>query len=128
MDKEQRVYCQARECTKTVYKRIHVVEHQGSVMVLGSQCYGKLYRGHEKQEALFTGQSSRSLTAEERTMLAENTAELVAQFEAERHAVEQERRSAEIENLRVAEEAKRHIGQQPPLFKACPTTTQLFQL
>jgi len=90
VDKDSRVYYQAPDCNRTVYKRIHVVEDDGEILVLGSQCYSILYdnEGRAKDYSYFTGTESRKLTAEERNLLLENTRKLIAQFESEKKETE----------------------------------------
>ena len=39
---ERRINCQAPGCGRSVYKRIHVVQENGALQVLGSECFKKL--------------------------------------------------------------------------------------
>ncbi len=43
VEKEQRIRCQQPGCNHTVYKAIHVVDEQGTLLVLGSTCFAKQY-------------------------------------------------------------------------------------
>ena len=81
----ERVLCGQPECGHSVWKAIHVVKDGTELLVLGSTCFEKRY-GYGN--ALGTphyggGGDSRKLTSEERQLLAENTAELLARFEEE---------------------------------------------
>jgi len=82
---EERVFCGQHGCGHTVWKAIHVVKDGVDLLVLGSTCFQKRYGNGP---ALGTpqyggGGESRKLTSEERQLLAENTAELLARFEEE---------------------------------------------
>jgi hypothetical protein len=79
-----RVSCQAEGCGHGVYKRIHVVRHDGKVGVYGSDCFDKLF-GFLLPNAKprYGGGDGRELTPDERLMLVENTERLLAQFETE---------------------------------------------
>lgn len=84
VDKSARVYCQAPECTRTVYKQIHGVSDNGSIVVLGCKCYEVLYGGMEKSDVPFySSRKNRLLTDEERTLLLENVLLLIEKFEDE---------------------------------------------
>ena len=43
VEKEKKVRCCAPECNKSVYKRIHIVEDNSEIIVLGETCYKILY-------------------------------------------------------------------------------------
>jgi hypothetical protein len=85
VDKDSRVFCQSPECNKAVYKRIHVVDEDGRILVLGSHCYSKLYEGSivDGEPTYFFGTNGRKLTEEERNLLLENTRLLIEKFENE---------------------------------------------
>jgi hypothetical protein len=84
VDKADRVACQATGCGHAVYKRIHVVRHDGKVCVYGSDCFGKLFANLLPNASPRYGTSDgRELTLEERRLLVENTERLLAQFEVE---------------------------------------------
>jgi hypothetical protein len=83
--KNDRVVCQAQGCGHSVYKRIHVVQSDGVITVLGSECFKKLF-GESLTVPNYGGAEGRLLTQEERLLLIENTARLIEQFEAERQA------------------------------------------
>lgn len=80
VDKADRVVCQAEGCGHGVYKRIHVVRHDGKVGVYGSDCFDKQIP-HAKPR--YGGGDGRELTPGERLMLVENTERLLAKFETE---------------------------------------------
>ena len=80
--REKRVICQSEGCGHSVYKRIHVVRANGKLIVLGSECYAKLF-GASSKEPYYSSSAGRSLTEDERRMLLENTEELVSRLEQE---------------------------------------------
>jgi hypothetical protein len=87
VDPADRVVCQAEGCGHSVYKRVHVVSSGGELHVYGSDCYAKLFGGNPAMARPHYGSSdARVLTDAERALLAENTARLIEQFEAERQA------------------------------------------
>lgn len=98
VDNAQRVRCQNSGCGHSVYRAIHVVRNGGELLVLGSTCFAKRYGSAQALgSASHGGGTGRLLTEQERELLAHNTAELVARFEAE------ERRKAEERAAFVAE-------------------------
>lgn len=109
--KAHRVICQAPHCGRHVYKRIHVVNDDGRVTVLGEQCYSKLYLGGApatNTTSKYTGAESRELTPEEIDILLANTQALIQAFEDEaQQQLEQKRAEAEaLERLREEERLK----------------------
>jgi hypothetical protein len=111
VDRVDRVACQAAGCGHSVYRRIHVVRHDGTLGVYGSDCFARLFSGLVNHEPRYGGGAGRDLTAEERRMLVENTARLIAQFEVEQQqALEQarlRRAQAEVLERAAAERAER---------------------
>lgn len=111
VDRAERVACQAADCGHSVYRRIHVVRHDGTLGVYGSDCFARLFSGLVNHEPRYGGGAGRDLTAEERRMLVENTARLIAQFEVEQQqALEQarlRREQAELLERAAAERAER---------------------
>ena len=85
VEHEDRVQCGQPGCGHSIYRAIHVVRDNGSLIVLGSTCFAKRYGSAATLgTARFgTGDGGRKLTAEERMLLVDNTAELLARFEAE---------------------------------------------
>lgn len=83
VDQEKRVKCCGPDCKAYVYKRIHVVKTDDGVKVLGSTCYRGLF-GNKKEYPKYTGGFARTLTEEERNLLAENTQKLIDKFENEK--------------------------------------------
>ena len=112
-----RVVCQAPGCKHPVYKRIHVVQKDGQLTVLGSECFKKLFGEGNSAPSYGTGEG-RLLTPEERQLLVENTARLIAQFEAEHlAALEKARLAAGLRarlaaNQQAAAEAARGAAEQ----------------
>ena len=104
-----RVVCQAPGCKHPVFKRIHVVQKNGQLTVLGSECFKKLFGEGHSAPSYGSGEG-RLLTPEERQLLVENTARLIAQFEAEHQAaLERARLAAEQQ---VADEAARRAAEE----------------
>jgi hypothetical protein len=85
VDQDLKVYCQADGCTATVYKRVHVVDENGVIKILGGTCYSKIYGDSEYEQRFshYTGIESRKLTPEEREMLLNNTEALIERFAAQ---------------------------------------------
>jgi len=85
VEHEDRVKCGQPGCGHSIYRAIHVVKDSGSLVVLGSTCFAKRYGSPATLgTARFgTGDGGRTLTAEERMLLVDNTAELLVRFEAE---------------------------------------------
>ena len=98
-----RVVCQAPGCKHPVYKRIHVVQKNGQLTVLGSECFKKLFGEGHSAPSYGSGEG-RLLTLEERQLLVENTACLIAQFEAEHQAALERARLAAERRARLAAE------------------------
>jgi hypothetical protein len=104
-----RVVCQAPGCKHPVYKRIHVVQKDGQLTALGSECFKKLFGEGHSAPSYGSGEG-RLLTLEERQLLVENTARLIAQFEAEHQAaLERARLAAEQQAAHRAAEQRRQV-------------------
>lgn len=88
VEHEDRVQCGQPGCGHSIYRAIHVVRDSGTLVVLGSTCFAKRYGSVATLgTARFSaGDGGRTLTAEERVLLVDNTAELLARFEAEEQA------------------------------------------
>lgn len=81
VEKSDAVQCQHPGCNHRVYKRIHVVDESGQLMVLGSTCFEKRYGSHSVLGTpSIGGANGRRLSSEERQMLVDNTAALLTQF------------------------------------------------
>jgi hypothetical protein len=99
-----RVVCQSPGCKHPVYKRIHVIQQDGQLTVLGSECFKKLFGEGHSAPSYGTGEG-RLLTPEERQLLVENTARLIAQFEVEHlAALEKAGLAAELRARLAAEQ------------------------
>ena len=72
-------------CGHSIYRAIHVVRDNGNLIVLGSTCFAKRYGSADNLgTARFSASGGgRTLMAEERVLLVDNTAELLARFETE---------------------------------------------
>lgn len=126
VDPQDRIRCQAPGCNKPVYKRIHVVRDAGRIVVVGSECWGRLYAGTSgaTPRPRIGSSDGRLLTDEEREMLSSSTAAFVAHMESEAaasdarkaasdaQAAEDIRRAAELENARRREQQRRF---SPPI-------------
>lgn len=109
VSKEDRVQCQAPSCGHGVYKRIHVVQDQGRLTVLGSDCFARLYGGSISTAPRYGSGDGRRLTADERRLLQENTQRFIDALEAERLQVLQE-----YERLRAARQTDAQRGATEP--------------
>lgn len=95
VDPELRVWCSEVGCGHTVYKAVHVVQEGTTVFVLGSTCFAKRYgAANALGGPSYGGGGGRQLTDAERELLANNTAALLAQFEAEVQEEERLRQEA----------------------------------
>lgn len=76
VSEQQKVRCRADGCGRGVWRRIHVVEVNGSVTVLGSDCFEQLYgsAGGGNDEPLYAGSCwGMTLTEEMRNLMEANT-------------------------------------------------------
>ena len=81
---DERVRCCQLGCGKPVFRAIHVVRDGQQLLVLGSTCFAKRYGSATALGGpSYGGSGGRQLTDAERDLLANNTAALIAQFEAE---------------------------------------------
>jgi len=100
VDPERRVRCGQPGCGHSVYARIHVVRADGELLALGSTCFEKRYgSGSALGAPSYGGGDGRQLTPEERELLVENTALLLAKFEREQ-AEEHLKAAAHLEEIR----------------------------
>lgn len=90
VSKEKRVQCQAPSCGHGVYKRIHVVQDQGQLTVLGSDCFARLYGDSISTAPRYGSGDGRKLTPAERELLTQNTQRFIESLEAERLAAAQQ--------------------------------------
>ena len=110
VEKADAVQCQQQGCNHRVYRRIHVVDEAGHLMVLGSSCFARRYGS-----STFLGQPSiggangRQLTDEERQMLVDNTAALLARFRQD-HLDSQEAAKAKLRALKA--ESQKQLEQR----------------
>lgn len=82
-----RVQCGQPGCGHSVYRQIHVVQEGEKLRVLGSTCFSKRYGSAAALgSARFGEGGGRPLTPEERQLLVENAALLLARFEDEERA------------------------------------------
>lgn len=123
VDKENRVYCRHEGCGRTIYAKIHIIQHHGKVTTVGSDCFSRHYQNIEPRPTYSgTNGSERPLTEAERLLLIDNTEKLIAQFQAEleqqlkkeeeeaafKAAIENEKR----ETLRARREAEKKVAFQ----------------
>lgn len=107
VEKANRVVCQAKGCGHGVYRRIHVVRHDnGTLGVYGSDCFDRLFGLRVSAAPHYGSGEGRELTLEERQMLAENTEQLIAQFEAERQTLLEQARLRQEQQLKVERAAR----------------------
>lgn len=97
-----RVQCQNLGCGHGVYAAIHVVEDGEKLLVLGSTCFSKRYGGSQMlgEPAYSSGGGGGSVLSEdERQMLRDNTAALMALFK-DRHERTVSATAAKVHALR----------------------------
>lgn len=80
---DKKIRCQAEGCGHSVYKRIHVVRDGEEFLVLGSECYKKLYGDASDSSPHYGSGEGKLLTDEERAILIKNTRLLIEAFERE---------------------------------------------
>lgn len=87
LEESERVYCQSPGCTKTVWKRIHIVRTREGISFYGSVCFDKLIGKANPPQPSYGDWGDRVLTPEERTQLLHNTESFLqqmrVQFESE---------------------------------------------
>jgi hypothetical protein len=115
VDEGSRVRCQQPNCGHTVYRRIHVVEDNGALLVLGSTCFAKRYGNHQALGgSTYGGGDGKVLSEEERKLLVANTAALIEKFEAERLALLAQH-NARLAELRARLDARALQTKTPPI-------------
>jgi len=104
------IRCQFPSCGHRVYKRIHVVEQEGTLKVIGSDCFEKLIGTHVVDATPKYGSGAgRGLSQAERELLQSNTAALVAILEREHQEALRVRKTAEEELARHAPQRESHL-------------------
>jgi hypothetical protein len=78
----RRFACQAPGCGRTVFRQLCVVFHNGGIMLLGAGCYRKVLGDEVSAPPLHRARDVRRLTERECSLLAENPAQLMAEFDA----------------------------------------------
>lgn len=80
-----RIQCMANNCGHYVHKRVHIINHNGRLKAYGSICFAREYHGNSirKSSPKYTSKAGRTLTAEERELLASNAEHLIEKFESE---------------------------------------------
>lgn len=87
VERSEAVQCKHQGCNHRVYKRIHVVDDAGTLLVLGSSCFEKRYgSGLSLGRPSYGGDNGRRLTAEERQLLVDDTARFIESFRLEYEA------------------------------------------
>jgi len=118
----ERVLCGQPGCGHTVWKAIHVVKDGAELLVLGSACFQKRYGLAQALGAPHYGGGgeSRKLTSEERQLLAENTAELLARFEEEERLRAEALAAAQAKERAVAAERLAALRLRAEALAAAP--------
>lgn len=114
VDKAKRIRCQAEGCGHGVYARIHVVLDRGKFVVLGGDCFQRLYGMTLQGTTSYYGGSASSptqLTEKMRTLLTSNTAEFVEALEHRRQQIEAE--AAQSLARQAHQAAQGHAVAQP---------------
>lgn len=126
VDYEHRVQCQQPHCGHSVWAAVHVVEEDGKLLVLGSDCFKRRYgNASALGEPQYGGSGGRKLADEERRLLESNTAVLLARFEAELQA-----QRAHIAAAQPVDAAPEQMTQfeharfsEPPRYKSAPAVS-----
>lgn len=112
VNEEDRVRCGEVGCGHSVFRAIHVVQDDDALHVLGSTCFAKRYGGRNALgQPSYGGGNGRQLTDTEREMLANNTAALLARFQAEDE--DKERMRLDEDRLRMEALSRRILA--PPI-------------
>jgi hypothetical protein len=96
IDKSKRIRCQAKGCGHAVYARIHVVLDSGQFVVLGGDCFLRLYGSTLRGAKSYYGGTANApttLSDEMRLLLDSNTSEFVERLEQRREQMEMEAES-----------------------------------
>lgn len=122
VERNSRIRCQAPGCNHAVYKAIHLVEVDRRLILLGSQCCGKLFGWTSRSRSASYTTGERRLSAEERGQLETNTSELLQKLKTEHEA----RLERAKERQRIAEASRSVIGtarnRQPAVRRQLGTT------
>lgn len=87
VDHKKRVRCQHPGCKQTIYSEVHVINDGGTLKVIGSTCIKKGDYGDLGEAAFTSGAGAgKTLSDEDRELLANNTAELVRKLEEQYNA------------------------------------------
>ena len=111
VDKADRVRCQAEGCGHSVYARIHVVLDDGHFLVLGGDCFERIYKGCVTEASYYGGTAAapRRLDGEMRALLEANTVRFVEKLEERRAQIQ-----AELENQRARDRVLAPTGKSKP--------------
>lgn len=111
VDHNKRVRCQHPGCKQTIFSEVHVINDCGTLKVIGSTCIKKGDYGDLGEAAFTSGVGAgKTLSDEDRDLLANNTEELVRKLEAQFRAriLEQEQFKAAADAAEAAkQEAQR---------------------
>jgi hypothetical protein len=111
VDKARRVRCQAEGCGHAVYARIHVMLVDGKFLVLGGDCFQRLFGKVLPEAKSYYGGSANAptvLTEEMRALLNSNTAEFIERLERRRLQIEEE-----LAQREAVQQAKQHESTMP---------------
>lgn len=93
VDRDNRILCKAAGCGHSVYRRIHIVLDSGEFVLLGSDCYRRIYGSAVARAPVYGWGTDRKLSDDERQRLIENTALFIEQLEVELRRSECEERA-----------------------------------
>lgn len=112
VDKARRVRCQADGCGHAVYARIHVVLDHGKFLVLGGDCFQRLFGVVLQGAKSYYGGSANTptvLTEEMRALLNSNTAEFIERLEQRRLQIEAELAQRQAAQQSSQRESSLHV-------------------
>lgn len=77
LDKSQRIRCQHENCTKTVYAKIHLLEHENKIIPVGSTCFKKYFYEHVVTKTVVSTHDFGLLSESEKAQILNNTAQFL---------------------------------------------------
>lgn len=118
VERADAVQCQHQGCNHRVYKRIHVVDDAGKLLVLGSTCFEKRYgSGVALGRPSYGGDNGTRLSAEERQLLVDNTSKFIDRFRLQYEESRQQFK-AKLQVLRMPLQGGAAYGPRPQIAPA----------
>ena len=77
LQKSQRIRCQHPNCKKTVYAKIHLIEHENQVFPVGSTCFKTYFGEKVTKRAYAQAPVLNTLSESEKSQILNNTAQFL---------------------------------------------------